>query len=103
MMVANVGLRQEDTDKISRVLNEHGRVLRLCLQACTSGLRETTARAGTRVKYARTFDEARQVIGNMGNVTGGGPPTAVEYAEARDRSRQFVGDLSEQAAEKFWD
>lgn len=103
MTIANVAVKQEDVNNIARVLNEHGRVLRLCLQSCTSGLKETTTKAGTHVKYARTFNEAKQVIGTMGNVTGGGPPTVVEYAEARDKSRQFVGDMGEEVAKKFWD
>ena len=102
MMVANVGVRQEDVDSVARVLNEHGRVLRLCLQSCTSGLKETTAKAGTHVKYAKTFDEAKQVIGTMGNVTGAGGPTVVELAEAHGRSRQAIVDMSEEVAAKFW-
>ncbi len=103
MMVANVGIRQEDVDNFPRVLNEQGRVLRLCLQSCTGGLEETTAKAGTHVKYAKTFDEAKQVIGTMGNVTAGGGPTVVELAEAHGKSRQAVVEMSEEVAKKFWD
>ncbi len=103
MTIANIGIRQEEVNNVARVLNEHGRVLRLCLQSCTSGLKETTVKAGTHVKYAKTFDEAKQVIGTMGNVTGGGGPTVVELAEAYHKARQFVGEMSEEVAEKFWD
>ena len=102
MSVANVAIRQEDVQTVARVLNEHGRVLKLCLESCTSGLKETTARAGTQVKYARTFNEARQAIGTMGHVTGGGPPTIVEYAEARDKSIQHVGPMDTESAKAFW-
>ena len=103
MTVANVGIRQEDVDNVASILNEHGRVLRLCLQSCTGGLKETTAKAGTHVKYAKTFDEAKQVIGTMGNVTGGDGPTVVDLAEAHGKSRQAIVEMSEEVAKKFWD
>ena len=100
--VADVAIRQEDVQHVARVLNEHERVLKFCLQSCMSGLRVTTARAGTQVKYARTFNEARQAIGNMGDVTRGGPPTVVDYAEARDRSIQHLGNMDGDVAKAFW-
>ena len=90
-------------DNVASIMNEHGRVLRLCLQSCTGGLKETTAKAGTHVKYAKTFDEAKQVIGTMGNVTGGGGPTVVELAEAHDKSHQAIVEMSEEVAKKFWE
>ena len=102
MMTANVAVRQEDVNDLTRVLNEHGRVLRLCLEFCTLGLEETTAKAGTHLKYAKTFNDAKQAIGAMGNVTGSRPPTAVEYAEARDKSRQFIGNMDGEIAKNFW-
>ena len=102
MSVANVAVRQEDVQNIARVLNEHRQILKLCLESCTSGLKDATTRDGTQVKYARAFDEARQAIGTMGNVTGGRPPTIVEYAEARNKSIQHVGAMDTESAQAFW-
>ena len=94
--------------------NEDERVWKCYLDSsssCTStGLKmtPTSARAaGTHVKYARTFNEARQVIGNMGDVVtrgGGGVPAVVvvDYAEARDRSVQHVGNMDGEVAKAFW-
>lgn len=102
LSVASVATRQADVQNVETILNEHRRVLKLCLESCTSGLKDTTARAGTQVKYARTFNEARQAIGSIGHVTGGGPPTVVEYAEARDKSIQHVGPMDTESAKAFW-
>ena len=102
MSVANVTMRQEDVQNVARVLKEHGRVLKLCLESCTSGLKDTTAGAGTQVRYARTFNEARQAIGTMGNAMGGGPSTVVEYAEARDKFVEHVGAMDTESAKAFW-
>lgn len=87
---------------VAKVLKEHGWVLKLCLESCTSGLKDTTAGAGTQVGYARTFNEARRAIGTVGNVTGGGPPTIVEYAEAHDKSMRHVGAMDTESAKAFW-
>ena len=102
MSVENGAFRQEDVNKFAMILNEHGRVLKLCLESCRSGLQDITARVGTQVKYAKTFDEARQAIGTMGNIMGGGPPTSVEYAEARNKSMQHVGAMDTESAKAFW-
>ena len=64
--------------------------------------RDVTARVGTEVEYARTFDEARQAIGIMGTIMGGGPPTIVEYAEARNKSMQHVGAMDSESAKASW-
>ena len=102
MSVANVAMRQEDVQHVARILNEHARILKLCLESCTIGLKETNKRTGTHVKYAKTFNEARQAIGSMGNVAEGVPPTVVEHAEARDKSIQHVGPMDRESAKSFW-
>lgn len=48
-------------------------MLRQCVKVCAAGLAETTAVTGTSVKYAHTFDEALQFVGNIGNVGSRGP------------------------------
>ena len=102
MSVANGAIRQEDLQTVAEILIEHGRVLKLCLESCRSGLKDVTARVGTQVRYATTFDEARQAIGTMGIVTEAGPPTNVEYAEARNKSMQHIGPMDTESAKAFW-
>ena len=100
--VVNAAIGPEDVQNVAKVLKEHGRVLKLCYESCMSGLKDTNAKSGTQVRSAKTFNEAKQAIGTMGNVTGGGPPTIVEYAEARDKSMQHIGPMDTESAKAFW-
>jgi hypothetical protein len=104
LSLGGVSIKKEDVDAVVRVLSEHGKMLEQCLKVCDSGLSETTAASGTKVRYAKVFNEARQFIGNMGNVQfgPGTPAVTVDHAEARDKARQAVGNMSEEAAKVFW-
>lgn len=84
-----------------QLLNEHDRVLKQCLRVCTLGLGETTSKTGTAVRYAETFDKARQFIGSIGNVGSGGPETTVEHAQARNESRMVIGNTDADFARDF--
>ena len=95
-------LAQRRMDPVTSVLQDHEQVLQMCLRSCTNGLEEASTVAGTKVKYAKTFDNAKQVIGTMGTVVGTQQSTIVEHAEARGQSRQFVGNMSGDVADKFW-
>ncbi|KAJ3534691.1 hypothetical protein NM208_g7437 [Fusarium decemcellulare] len=101
MSLQAANISQSDVDNVVAVLNDHDRVLKQCLKVCTSALTETTAVTGTQVKYARTFEEARQFVGNIGDVVVGGPPTKVEHGEARGKSRQVIGNMDGDFAREF--
>jgi hypothetical protein len=101
LSLAAVNISKEDVAAVVGVLNDHDRMLKQCLKVCTSALTETTKVAGTSVKYARTFEEAKQFIGNIGDVGKGGPATEVEYGEAGGKSRQVIGNMSADAARYF--
>lgn len=96
-----VGAVSEQGKSVVDILNEHSFLLKQCLKACASGLAETTNTTGTRVRYACTFDEARQHIGNIGDIQSGGPAVEVDTAEARNKSRQVVGNITADFAKDF--
>lgn len=93
--------RKEVAQVISR-LNEQSLMLKQCVNVCTAGMSEASKEAGVSVLHARTFDEARQFIGNVGDVGAGGPPVHVATAEARDKSKQLIGNISLEAARDFF-
>ena len=96
-------ISKKDVDVVVGVLNDHDGMLKQCLKVCTSALAETNWKgAGTSIKYARTFEEARQFIGNMGDIGQSGPLTQLEYAEASGKSRQVVGNMSADVARDFF-
>ncbi|KAF4459313.1 glycosyl family 43 [Fusarium albosuccineum] len=101
LSLRSLKISPSDVQKAVKVLNNHDRMLKQCLNVCTSALATTTARSGTTVKYARTFAKAKQVVGNVGNVGAGGPATDVEYGEARGDSQQVIGNIEADAALKF--
>lgn len=93
--------RKEIAQVISR-LNEQSLMLKQCVNVCTAGMSEASKEVGTTVLHARAFDEARQFIGNLGEVGAGGPPVHVVNAEARNKSRQVIGNISVEAAREFF-
>lgn len=93
--------RKEVAHVISR-LNEQSLLLKQCVNVCTASMSEANKEAGVTVLHARTFDEARQFIGNVGDVGAGGPPVHVANAEARDKSKQLIGNISIEAAREFF-
>ncbi|KAI1213193.1 uncharacterized protein F4807DRAFT_413235 [Annulohypoxylon truncatum] len=101
LSLAPSNVNQIDMASIIAILDDHDRMLKQYVSFCTSALTEVNERTGNSVKYARTFDEARQFIGNMGDVGRGGPATNVEQGEARDRSRQVIGNMSGDVARDF--
>ncbi|KAL1863895.1 hypothetical protein Daus18300_008044 [Diaporthe australafricana] len=92
---------RSDVDNVLKVLKEHNRILKICLQVYQPALKETSSLAGTTVKYARAFDTARMATGNI-DFHGEAPATHVEIAEARDQARIFNGNMSGEASKAFW-
>ncbi|ETS76325.1 hypothetical protein PFICI_11712 [Pestalotiopsis fici W106-1] len=96
-----VAIGSNDVTQVLQVLNDHDRMLRQCLKVCTSGLGETAKTTGTTVKYAETLDQARQFIGNIGDVGNGGPETNVEHGQAKNESRQVIGNIDASFARDY--
>ena len=72
-----------------------------CLKLCTTGLAKRTQSTGNTFKYARALDDARQLLGNIGNVSGGGPANTIDVLLAQDRARQMAGNIDGQVAWSF--
>jgi hypothetical protein len=104
LSLSGLNIAKGDVDAVVKILSKHSKLLEQCLKVCDSGLSETTATSSTKVRYAKVFNEAKQFIGNMGNIQLGPrtPAVAVDCAEARDKARQVVGNMSEEAAKNFW-
>lgn len=83
------------------LLEEHDRFLNLCLRVYEPAIDETSALAGTTVKYQKTFDKARLLTGNI-DFHGQASTIYVGNAEARGESRMFTGNMSAEAARNFW-
>lgn len=99
--ISSTAAARRDVDETLKVLREHNRILKLCLQVYKPALKETSSLTGTTVKYARAFDTARVATGNI-DFHGEAPATHVESAVGRDRSRIFTGNISAEAANAFW-
>ena len=99
---AEQAISQQDMAQIISILTEQDRLLKQCVQVCTAGLLESSQKTGTTVLYSRTFDEARQWVGNLGEVGADGPAVKVDHAEARNKSRQAMGNVSVEAARGFF-
>lgn len=72
------------------------------MKVCTAGLVETTSATNSTIKYAHTFDEARQWIGNIGDVGIDGPKIDILEAVARDKSKQGIGYVSADFVRDFF-
>lgn len=99
--VSSTAATRNDMEEALKVLREHDRILRLCLQVYQPALKETSSLTGTTVKYARAFDTARVATGNI-DFHGEAPPTHVESAVASDQARIFNGNMSSDASRAFW-
>lgn len=99
--ISSTTAARKDMDEVLKVLKEHNRILKICLQVYKPALKETSSLTGTTVKYARAFDTARVATGNI-DFHGDAPATHVESAVASDQSRIFSGNMSGEAANAFW-
>ncbi len=89
---------RDKSEVILKALEEHNTAFRQCLKACTSALAETAKGTGTTVKYAEALNDARQLIGVIGNVDPGGETAIIEVMIAKDRAVQFGGSISSDVA-----
>lgn len=98
---ASAAVAKKDVDEVLKVLKEHNRILKICLQVYQPALKETSSLTGTTVRYARAFDTARVATGNI-DFHGEAPALRVENAEARGQARIFTGNMSSEASKNFW-
>ncbi|KAK1830652.1 hypothetical protein QBC39DRAFT_105331 [Podospora conica] len=98
----NTNGSKQDLEAVKIILDQHRQMLGQCLMVSTKAFEVTTVETGTRVQYAKVWDEARQFIGNIGNVGPGGPATNVGKAEASGKAGQIVGNMPAESVMAFF-
>jgi hypothetical protein len=88
-------------DDLVRTLNEQTAAIGQCLKVCMAALSGTTKTSGNTIKYARAFDNARQLVGTIGKVTPGGPTNRIDVMIAQDRAQQMGGSIEGKVALDF--
>lgn len=101
-LTAECEIRRSDVAQVVQLLNDQDLLLRQCLRFCMLGLSQTTEKTGTAVRYTQTFDEARQFVGNIGDVGNGGPRTEVDSAQARGKSKMMIGNADGDFGRSFF-
>jgi hypothetical protein len=87
--VVDFGAQKDD---LMRSLERQNAAVCHCLNACMSSLSSGTPTACGTVKYARAFDDSRQLIGTIGSVQPG-PVNTIDVIIAQDRARQMGGKI----------
>ena len=83
------------------VLNEHDQALKQCLKFVAGVFPESATKSGVTVGEAMAFNEAKQFIGNVGDVKGG-PDIKVVKMTARDKAWQLTGNMTGDFASNFF-
>jgi len=87
--VVDFGAQKED---LIRSLDRQNAAVYHCMNVCMSTLSGTPTTASGTIKYARAFDDSRQLIGTIGSVPPGQVNT-IDVIIAQDRARQMGGKI----------
>ena len=87
--------------EFAHVMEQQNIALAECLKSCTTALSSTAQSTENTFKYVRAFDDARQLIGTIGDVRGGGPANTFDVLIAQDRSKQMAGSIDGKLALDF--
>lgn len=99
-MQAVIDTGAQNQDLMRAIAREAANVAQ-CLKVCMAALSGTTQNTGNTFKYVRAFDDARQLVGNIGNGPVGGPATTFDVLIAQDRARQMAGNIDGNVALDF--
>ena len=66
--------------------------------AALSGVTQST---GNVFKYVRAFNDAKQLVGNIGEVSAAGPTNTFDVLIAQDRAKQIAGSIEGRVALDF--
>ncbi|KAI8631316.1 hypothetical protein F5Y19DRAFT_425718, partial [Xylariaceae sp. FL1651] len=98
LSLSGVTISQKDMASVTQALNEHGNLVKECLQFCTSAMSAAHARiSATQVRHAKVVEQATQFIGNVGPISGDAPLVTVDTAEASGNAFQGVGNINADA------
>ncbi|KAI0858324.1 hypothetical protein F4860DRAFT_486918 [Xylaria cubensis] len=95
LSISGVAITQQDVETVTRTLNEHGKLLKQCLQFCTTALKAVHSEMpATQVRYAKAAEYAQQIVGNVGSTGENAPTVDVNTALAEGSAFQGVGNFS---------
>ena len=95
MQITVDAMRQESGTQqaISSTIEAQLQSLNECLKVCTVALTDVSKRAGNNFKFVGAMNEARQLVGDIGDVSFVGYGSNVDVMIARDQSRQMGGRI----------
>jgi hypothetical protein len=97
--IADFGAGKDD---LKRTLDEQNAALGQCLKACMAALSSANKTTRNEVKFARAYDEAKQLVGTVGYVQPGGATVTIGEATAHGQAWQAVGGFNEDFAMGFF-
>lgn len=95
--------RSETTDAL-KVLSEHDKALKQCLKFVTAVFSQSVEKSGdVTVGQTQAFDQAKLMVGTIGDVKAGGPDVNIGSMTARDSAKSFGGKVTGDFATKFFE
>lgn len=90
-----------EKNELMSALEEQTKMLTQCARVCMPVLEAAAKIEGNTVRYAVALDEARQLVGVIGDVKAGGATVAIDQLIAKDKARQMGGTISGDVALAF--
>ncbi|KAI0547889.1 hypothetical protein F4679DRAFT_552462 [Xylaria curta] len=98
LSISGVAITQQDVETVTQTLNEHGELLRQCLQFCTTALKAVHSEMpDTQIRDAKAAEYAQQIVGNVLSTGEKAVAVKVRNAEAKGNAFQGIGNFSEAA------
>ena len=90
-----------EKDELKHALNEQNAALGQCLKVCMAALSGANQMTGNAINYARAYDDARILVGTIGNVSSDVAATTVGEMSAHQRARVMGGRVEGSIALEF--
>jgi hypothetical protein len=93
-------LTESQQSQVLHVIEQQSIAVNHCFRACMAALEETTKATGHEYKYVKTYNQARVLLGDLGNVTGG---YLHKYGHVDvDGSHVVAGNMAGESARDFF-
>jgi hypothetical protein len=92
---------QAEESKVLHAIEQQNIVLGHCYRACMAAFKETTQATGHTYKYVTASSEAKLLMGDLGNVSGGAKHTFVNIT-AKDNAWVVAGNMQGESAKDFF-
>jgi hypothetical protein len=87
--------------ELKQALSEQNAALGQCLKVCMAALNGVNQTTGNAIKYAQAYDDARMLVGTIGNVSPKVVATTVGEMSAHQRARVMGGKVEGSVALEF--